>query len=250
MSTYTTIMNMIKNCPHIEDEQLNPDIIFDFVIEHVSDKNLCRFENMSSIVRWLKRPPTSQVKIKPGTKIVIPKPKPGDVKLYNQLESAQACLKQNSASSSSFDDTEEIDVITADDYTSPWNHYHQQAPPKITPKSPASFQILTVKQRNAPQPPSDGKRPKGKGKLKRNRSDSPDENQYDEPDAKYSCKYCNKKYQQRSSVNRHEKQIHQIEIAIDKPLAKPPIKRKTISGNLRAAIVKMNGLNGSETIYS
>lgn len=226
-------MDLIKNYPFAEEHPINPDTIFDFVIDHMSEQNMLRFESISTIEKWLKSP---MLAIKPGQKIV-----------FKSLESAQAYLKQNNDQQLSNDDSEEIDVITADNYSPQWNHYHFTGESLQKSQQIENIQILTVKQPTiAPLQLADVKL--SKPKDKRNRSKSPDEN---ECKAKISCQYCNRYYMHISSLNRHEKKDHPNEIGTDAPVkavpAKRPNNKKTINMNMCPTIVT---LNGAESVYS
>lgn len=174
-----------------------------------------RFGDIDSIRKWLcedngnhgatktvtKTRPS--IKLKPGQKIKIPKPS-SNALTFNDLQRARAVLQQNNTIQLQSGDSEEIDVITPDNHSSQWNSY------AITPQEllnvsteiraigsmPAQQQLkrrLTVKQ------------PKSKETSKRKRSKSPNENK---KEPRCCCNVCGKKYQQKSSLLRHQRQVH------------------------------------------
>lgn len=209
MSLHTDmqIVKMIENWPSIGDEhQINRDSILDFVIERMDGLNMYRFENIDNIVQWLcdGRNGDKKTVINPkrcvkstfqkGTKIKIQKPTDSAVK-FNDFGKAwmvyTQCKRNHQLNSG---DSEEIDVTTLDNHASPWNSYamaQQENRQNIT--------VLTEIQPIATVTPCVNvkrKRPKSPAKIGK------------EP--KFVCINCDKKYQQKSSLSRHEKKYHEI----------------------------------------
>lgn len=221
------IMKMIVNLPPPTTEiQMNFETVYDFVIERVSETDMCQFPDVASIVTWLHsdntysneshpvahfraqnpaRQESTLVKmLKPGTKIIIPKPRPNDKKFSN-IESAQAYLNQNIVYQSvdvDFDDSEEVDVISYD-CSSPWNQFYMPEPqqqPKAR-KNSRMHRVLTEKQPTATYTCNARTiiQPKKKT-IKATNVDAGDE-------PSFECQSCDRKYKRKSSLIRHEK-IH------------------------------------------
>lgn len=226
------IFRMIVNLPSAIEMQFNIETIYDFVIDRVGEPNLCQFKDVGSILNWLKADETlylnnkdenranNQVTmpkvLKPGTKITIRKPSPNDIK-FNDIESAQAYLSQATLSQSSNDDSEEIDVTTFD-YTTPWNQYPIIESKSKTRKNSKSHRILTENQQTASFTCITNTLP---NKAKSNGRDN-------SPETMYQCSTCEKRYKQKSSLNRHEKTHLAKEVGNDEPVAvkKPPNSTK------------------------
>lgn len=229
MDVQLQIVNMIKNWQSVEEDRFNSDSIFDFVTEHMAERNVLKFKDVGSILRWLcdgngvyygvkktamktkrQQPTAKRPTFKPGQKIQIRKPN-GNVQTFNDIHGALAVLKQNNNSNqSNSGDSEEIDVTTLDNHSSPWNTYamahHENRQllnvlTEIHPIASATQQQRTV----AKQP---------KAKPKRKRSKSPDENK---KEPQFWCNHCDKKYQQNSSLIRHHKEQHATEITVRRP---------------------------------
>lgn len=211
------ILNMIVNLSPIADTPYNYDAICDFVIEHTSEASMCRFNDVGSIVNWLHGADTLQndqphvnyaenklsdgstlaKMLRPGTKITIPKPRPSDI-ILNDLESVHAYLNQGIVYQSNFDDSEEVDVTTFD-YSPSWNQYHTvEVQPKPRKKTTRAYRVLTEKQPTATNTKRTNAFPK-KNSKKAVSTDS----LADEP--LYECSKCDRKYKQKSSLQRHEK---------------------------------------------
>lgn len=233
MDVQLQIFNMIKNWQSVDEDRLNSDSIFDFVTEHMAERNVVKFKDVGSILRWLcdgngvyygvkktamrtkrQQPTAKRPTFKPGQKIQIRKPN-GNVQTFNDIHGALAVLKQNNNSNqSNSGDSEEIDVTTLDNHSSPWNtyamahHENRQLLNVLTEIHPIASatqqQQLTV----AKQP---------KAKPKRKRSKSPDENK---KEPQFWCNHCDKKYQQNSSLIRHHKEQHATEITVRRPRIK------------------------------
>lgn len=209
------IMNMIENWSPDEEHQFNPDSVYDFVIERLDCVNMYRFENIDSIVKWLcdggdgdngekkivaKSKRCVKSTFKKGIKIKIQKPK-DSVPMFNDIGKALAVLERKKQNQSKSDVSGEIDVITIDNNSSPWNSYAMAAQ-----ENRQNINVLTEIHSIAMSTPfADVKRVNVNSKRKR--SNFSDEN-HKEP--KFLCNYCEKKYQQKSSLSRHEKKYHEI----------------------------------------
>lgn len=228
MDVQLQIVNMIKNWQSVEEDRFNSDSIFDFVTEHMAERNVLKFKDVGSILRWLcdgngvyygvkktamktkrQQPTAKRPTFKPGQKIQIRKPN-GNVQTFNDIHGALAVLKQNNNSNqSNSGDSEEIDVTTLDNHSSPWNtyamahHENRQLLNVLTEIHPIAS---ATQQRTAAKHP--------KAKPKRKRSKSPDENK---KEPQFWCNHCDKKYQQNSSLIRHHKEQHATEITVRRP---------------------------------
>lgn len=210
------VLKMIVNLPPLADIPHNFDAIFDFIIEHVSEVDMCRFNDVASIVKWLHTDDAHQTNqqpsfmnhiserktgdestlakmLRPGTKITIPKPRPSDI-ILNDYESVQAYLNQGIVYQSNYDDLEEVDVTTFD-YSPPWNQYHCIDEQPKSRKN--SFRVLTEKQPTANCNKRTNAFPK-KYSIKVTSTDSSNEPMFE-------CSQCDRKYKRKSSLNRHEK---------------------------------------------
>lgn len=219
----TEIYNMIVNWSAIVSEvhiqqTLDLGALLDFVIEHVGDTELFRFEDLTSILNWLCadeshwnqidvneqfdsidsnlyqpcHDPTIANVLKPGTKVTIRKPSVNDIK-FQDLESVKAYLNKGSSNQSN-DDSEDVDVTTFD-YTPTWNsignQYFMEATPMALPKRRKNAKVLTENQSNvANLNVSTRKRGTIKNEL---------------VESTYKCSECDKKYKQKSSLLRHSK---------------------------------------------
>lgn len=200
---------MILNLPAIATEvqqSLNLDALLDFVIEHMGEGKMYRFDDIASILSWLyaeekllngqchvnaseSRPDaTLPHLLKPGTKITIRKPSASDIK-FNDMESVQAYLSQGSSYQSN-DDSEEVDVTTFD-YTPTWNQYHNI---EQLPQSRKNSKVLIEKQPKA----MNIKTTTTTSKKKSIKADGLVE-------SSYKCTECDKQYKQKSSLLRHSK---------------------------------------------
>lgn len=213
----TQIIEMIKNCQLVEDNQINSDSVYDFVNERMEGKGVYRrFVDIASITKWLcegygnrgaKKTVTKarpSIKLKPGQKIKIPKPS-SNVLTFNDLQRARAVLQQNNTVQLQYGDSEEIDVITPDNHSLQWNSY-AIAPQELLNVSTEFRAIRTVPvQQQEHKRRLTIKQPKSKETSKRKRSNSPNENK---KEPKHWCNECEKKYQQKSSLLRHQRQVH------------------------------------------
>lgn len=219
------IMDMIVNMPTTTDIPFNCDEMFDFVIEHESEAHICQFKNCTSIVKWLQdddphsnesNSNENQTEIrtydgvalkrilKPGTKITIPKPR-SNTMTFKNIESLQLFINQNPNHgiyqniNINYDDSEDVDV-TSYDCLSPWNTGHniktiQSTDPKLNQYSNV-LRVLTEKQPTATytcNTITSIQSVKKPHKIKEHNINE------------YVCNTCNKKYKQKSSLNRHEK---------------------------------------------
>lgn len=238
------IMKMIVNLPYVDESRLNVDQIYDFIIEYMSEVNFRRqakFRNIENIVKWLSAGCNGRKKqsidrhpkatLKPGTKIKIQLSK-CNKDMFNTIEKAQARLQARRIpiyqSHSDDSNDSDVDVVTPD-YHSQFNSVH--------------YQNQSLPQNNAlkEHPPNASATPAAAAKRKRSKSSI---------DPKYVCRYCDKQYQQKSSLNRHEKCQHPSEI---------PTKcaqRPNHDGNAAAAryVITLHSvppkLNGINSIYT
>lgn len=231
------IFRMIVNLPSVIEMQFNIETLYDFVIDRVGETNLYQFKDVGSILNWLKADETlwfnnpdenratNQITmpkvLKPGTKITIRKPSPNDIK-FNDIESVQAYLSQAALSQSSNDDSEEIDVTTFD-YTTPWNQYPIIESKPKTRKNSKSHRILTENQQTASFTCITNTMP---NKAKLNGCDK-------SPEIFYQCSTCDRRYKQKSSLNRHEKthlakEVGSESVAVKKP---PNSTKRANNGN-------------------
>lgn len=188
------------------------DAVLDFVIEHVDDKELYRFQDIASILNWLngidatwngqhrvnpiecqQGNDTAMPILRPGTKITIPKPSASDIK-FTDMESVKAYLNQGPANQSN-DDSEEVDVTTFD-FTPTWNQYHNTETKPKSRKTTKLHRVLTEKQPTANGTNTKPCYPK-KGAIK--------STDHRPVETIYKCMQCDKKYKQKSSLHRHEK---------------------------------------------
>lgn len=267
MSKEEIIDLIVKWAPKSEIPLLSLDSIFDFVIEYVGDKEITRLQDITSILNWLnsddgllnrqrqtntsdKNPLEETVKtqtLRPGAKIIIPKPSANDLK-FNDMESVQAYLNHQVSSVQSNEDNEDVDV-TSFDFTPPWNQYHATIETYPIDEKPHKInnRVLTENKSNA----NTSKRNKVKTK------DLKMTNSLVEP--LYQCNLCEKKYKQKSSLNRHEKshltkiaptQSNDVTTKTPQEKSQPnqqlilPTNRKTQNRNIPTIIP----LNSSETI--
>lgn len=225
-------MKMIENLDYADAYRSNTDNVYDFIVEYMSEVNFKRheqFKSINNIVKWLGagfsggngRKKMTELKIhrisketlKPGTRIKIPLSNINNVPKFHDVESAKAHM--NSAIlvpmpisvHSNSDDSDEIDVITPDIRTQ-WNNGHNftgDAPQNFYDQQLNGFTQQPVPVKSSTQ--SATKRAKAKPKPKRPKT--PDQNR---KESKYPCNYCDKYYQQKSSLHRHEKGNHPNEI--------------------------------------
>lgn len=223
--TSAEIMALIENLPYVDEHLLNTDTIYDFILDYVSEVNFRRrekFKTIESIKKWLstgfksggnarKKVSTSKSHetFKPGTKLKIPLSNLNNltpIGMFKNVESAKAHMNSTRAINSNSDDSEEIDVITPDNYTQ-WNNCHNSngdTPKCFEPKQQQKHQLNGITQKLVPiaKPLADNvKRTKPKPKRAT-----------DHKEPMYPCKYCEKHYQQKSSLHRHEKGHHPNEI--------------------------------------
>lgn len=225
------IIKMIEDEQCIEKYEFNsdtiPEPILDFVTKRMDGKDVLPFDDIGTIEKWLRddncnyiggeetvtkikqceKPTTT---IRSGPTIIISKPD-ASVRKFSDFQKAQAVLKQNNNTNLlNSGDSDEIDVITLDNHSSPWNSYamaHQEnrqllnVLTEIHPIKTATRQQQQQHQRRR----TDVKRPNSIASAKRKRSKSPDENK---KVPRFWCGHCDKKYQQNSSLLRHQKQIH------------------------------------------
>lgn len=213
----TQIIAMIKNCKLVEDHQLNSDSIYDFVAERTFGKRVRRFADVDSIQKWLydengnrsgKRAvikPRPANELKKGQKIKINPPK--DARTFSDLEQAQVVFQRSNANQSQSD--EDIDVVSPYTHPSQWNTYaiaHQDLLKVSTERAPQQQQQQEKQQQLQHQRRrSIVREPKSKETAKRKRSQSSNENK---KEPRFWCKNCDKKYQQNSSLLRHERKAH------------------------------------------
>lgn len=262
------IFKMIVNWPVIASEvhlqqAFDLDTLLDFVIEHVGDTEIFRFDDLASILNWLYTDESQWNQIdgndqldsvdssvcqpcndttiasvlKPGTKITIRKPSASDIK-FQDLESVQAYLNKGSVSSyqSSNDDSEEVDVIT-DDFTPTWNsmgtQYFIEATSTVPPKSRKNSKVLTENQSNVANLNVNARK---KVTIKS-----------DLVEATYKCSECDKKYKQKSSLLRHSKS-HLPKEPGNEHNKKPTNKRTNNKNNMNGTTHVILPLNTAEPI--
>lgn len=212
----TQIIAMIRNCKLVEDHQLNSDSIYDFVAERTFGKRVRRFADVDSIQKWLydengnrsgKRAvikPRPANELKKGQKIKINPPK--DAPVYTDLKRAQHDFRRSNANQSQSD--EDIDVVSPYTHPSQWNTYaiaHQDLLKVSTERAPQQQQQEKQQQLQHQRRRSIVREPKSKETAKRKRSQSSNENK---KEPRFWCKNCDKKYQQNSSLLRHERKAH------------------------------------------
>lgn len=248
--TQQELLQMVVSLPQPTKEmQFNKDMLFDFVIEHVCDGKPYRFEDIDSAITWLENGdsfwPTKQCNgkvkgntaikrhatkmkhtLKPGTKIKIRKPSANDIK-FTDIESAQAYLNQASSYHSN-DDSDEVDVTTFD-YTTQWNQYpisNETKPKKQQNKK--IYRILAENQQQTTAP------------KRINKTSSKTLNQNSLDDFEFHCNLCDKKYKQKSSLNRHEK-IHLAKEVDAEGVTEPPTpKKRATKGKHSTTIIPVN----------
>lgn len=259
--TTQKIFELIVNWP-AESEVLdagNLDIVLDFVSEHVGDRTLTRFQDIASILTWLngdyhsnsvmigqyhidasdEQPGNDTAKtqvLRPGTKITIRKPSANDIK-FNDMESVQAYLNQGSNHSN--EDSEEMVDVLSDDYAPPWNQYHRETI-EVLPKPKKTTKLQRVLMERLEKQPTamSLENIKKKSQIK-----SADKGLVE---TMYKCALCDKKYRQRSSLNRHEKSHLQVKVDIVEEKKSPnQTKSKAKKKNNDIPIIPMKT---SETI--
>lgn len=248
------IMEMIVNWPPMTETQMNFETVCDFVFERVNEADMFRFHDVDSILKWLhsdetisnqyhpvtqfrpqhssREEPTLVKMLRPGTKIIIPKPRPND-KRFTNIESAQAYLNQNVIYQTidvdvDYDDSDEVDVISCD-YSPPWNQFHMLEDPTPKPRKNARMhRVLMEKQPTATYTCNARTiiQPKKKT-IKATNVDACDE-------PLFECQSCDRKYKRKSSLNRHEK-IHLAKSDDNTTIQNIPTKQATIIIPLNAA---------------
>lgn len=219
MSTEELYNMIVHLAPKSEMQLFSLDTLLEFVLDFVGEKEINRFQDMTSILNWLNSEDTlwnrqryaiasgnkptyetakSQT-FRPGDIITIPISTANNMK-FNDMESVQAYLNHQSASNQSNDDCEEVDVTTFD-YTPAWNHYHHVTQP-IPKTTKIHNRVLVEKQPTA----SSSTNYKNNGAKNNNEMEKPGE--LDLGETFFECKLCDKKYKQKSSLNRHEKGNH------------------------------------------
>lgn len=259
---------MIVNWPAIASElhlqhSFDEEALLDFVIEHVGDTELFRFEDLTSILNWLCadesqwnhiddndqldsvdssvyqpcHDTTIPSVLKPGTKITIRKPSANDIK-FQDMESVQAFLNKGSSNQSN-DDSEEVDVTTFD-YVPTWNSIGNQyfieatvPPSTVPPKSRKNSKVLTENQSNVANLNVSARK---KGTIKN-----------DLVESTYKCSECDKRYKQKSSLLRHSK-IHLPKEPGTEHDKKPTNKRTNNKNTMNGTTHVILPLNTAEPI--
>lgn len=214
----TQIIAMIENCNLVEGHQLNSDSIYDFVAERTYGKKIKRFADVDSIQKWLYdengNRSGKKAATKPGTK-----PRPSILKvgqiikiqrrkddpMFSDFERAKVVLLQKNTSPSRSDDSAEIDVTTVDIHPPLWNAYGTMAPQEYH-VSTKTAQQQQQQQLQHQRRRSIVKQPKANETQKRKRSQS---SNGIKKEPRFWCKNCEKKYQQNSSLLRHQRAVHE-----------------------------------------
>lgn len=213
--SHLDLVDMIANLSQVPDMQLE-STVFDFIVEHVKEADVCRFKDVASVLEWLHADYTFQHGqnhastdtisdkssgettlekiLRPGAKITIPKPRPSDIK-FNDMESLKAYLNKTTNDYQNFDDSEEVDVTTYD-FTPPWNHYPIVEPVIQNRKKSSHIRVLTETQPKATANKSTNVnkmpkkcKPKDKGSL---------------TDDMFQCSRCGRQYKRRINLVKHE----------------------------------------------
>lgn len=256
--TQQELLQMVISLPQPTKEmQFNEDALYDFIVDHVFDGSPYRFEDIHSVITWLENGdsfwPSKQCNgkvkentaikrqatkmkhtLKPGTKIKIRKPSANDIK-FTDIESAQAYLNQASSNHSN-DDSDEVDVTTFD-YTTQWNQYPISNESK--PKKQQNRKIYRILAENQQQTTASKR-------INRTSTKTMKQNTCDE--SEFHCNLCDKKYKQKSSLNRHEK-VHLAKEVDDEGVTEPPTPKKRATKGKHSTTTNIP-VNTTEPIFT
>lgn len=215
------LVEMNVDLSSVPDVQIE-STVFDFIIEHVKEADVCRFKDVSSVLKWLHADYTFQhdqnhagtgsiivntsadtrieKTLRPGAIITIPKPRPNDMK-FSDIETLQAYLNKRPFNRrtiivpSLIDDSEDVDVTTYD-FTPPWNQYAIVEPViQNRQNTIGHIRVLTETQPKATAKKSThlNKMPK---KCKPRNTEPTDE--------RFQCRICGREYKRIIYLRRHE----------------------------------------------